>query len=123
MPAKKQTILKNAKHYKICGSLWIEFEGNRCFGPGRMQLLQEIEKSGSINKAAKAMDMSYKKAWTMINELNEQFAKPMVITQSGGEGGGGSILTDAAKALMNYHEELRNRFANFLKNEMQTLTI
>lgn len=99
------------------GMMWLELEGERCFGLGRMQLLQCIDKTGSMNRAAKEMKMSYKKAWTMISELNEQFTEPMVITQSGGEGGGGSVFTNAARLLMNYHIEIREKFADFLKLE------
>ena len=93
--------------------LWLELKGERCFGPGRMQLLQCIDKTGSMNRAAKEMKMSYKKAWTMISELNEQFTEPMVITQSGGEGGNGSVLTNAARLLMNYHIEIREKLLLF----------
>ena len=99
------------------GMMWLELEGERCFGLGRMQLLQCIDKTGSMNRAAKEMKINYIKAWTMISELNEQFTEPKVITQSGGEGGGGSVLTNAVRLLMNYHIEIREKFAAFLKLE------
>lgn len=103
--------------YTIIGKLWIEYDGERFFGPGRMDLLRRIGNTGSINKAAKEMRMSYKKAWAMIGSLNEQMSEPMVITQAGGESGGGSILTPSAKVLMQYHEEMQQRFSDFLKQE------
>src|SRR5262245_60375754 len=86
-----KSILNRKFSYKISGRLWIECEGEGFFGPGRVELLQKIEKTGSINKAAKEMGMSYKKAWEMINALNIQADSPLVITQAGGEKGGGSI--------------------------------
>ena len=115
-----KNILKN-NTYQIKTSFWIEVEGKRCFGKGKMQLLELIEKTGSINKAAKEMKMSYKKAWTMIAELNEQFPSPMVITQSGGKEGGGSIITEEAKILMQYYSDLILRFEKFTEQETKNL--
>jgi molybdate transport system regulatory protein len=112
-----QSILKKKSVYKICGTLWMDCDGERFFGPGRVELLQKIDKTGSINKAAKEMEMSYKKAWEMINELNTQARQPLVITQAGGEKGGGSVITEQAKQLIKYHQGLRERFQAFLENE------
>ena len=122
MAKKINHLLKTKSNYAVAGTMWIEYEGERCFGPGRMELLQWIEKTGSINKAAKEMGMSYKKAWNMVNDLNSQWNQPMVITQSGGESGGGSILTEAAIALMDYHTAMRQRFMKFLAEEKQKLS-
>ena len=99
----------------------MECEGERFFGPGRVELLQKIEKTGSINKAAGEMGMSYKKAWEMINALNTQAGKPLVVTQTGGEKGGGSVITEEAKQLIAYHQQLRERFMAFLEKETQNL--
>lgn len=115
------SLLQKKNNYKVTGSLWIECEGERFFGPGRAELLERIEETGSINKAAKSMGMSYKKAWEMINSLNAQTSKPFVITQTGGEKGGGSIITEEAKKLIVYHQELRERFLAFLERETEQL--
>lgn len=113
----KSSTLQKSSVYKVAGSLWIECNGERFFGPGRVELLERIEATGSINKAAKQMGMSYKKAWEMINVLNTQTSKPFVITQTGGEKGGGSVITEEAKELITYHKQLRKRFAEFLEKE------
>ncbi len=107
--------------YKANGSLWIECEGERFFGPGRVELLQRIDETGSINKAARMMSMSYKKAWEMINALNSQASRPMVITQTGGDKGGGSRITEDARHLIRYHQQMRQRFEAFLENETREL--
>ena len=117
MTASLKSILNKQSAYKICGSLWMECDGERFFGPGRVELLEKIENTGSINKAAKEIGMSYKKAWEMISSLNTQAQKPLVITQSGGEKGGGSVLTEEAKQLIEYHQDLRERFLAFLEKE------
>jgi molybdate transport system regulatory protein len=114
-------ILKKDVSYRVTGSLWIECEHDRFFGPGRVELLQKIEETGSISKAAKLMEMSYKKAWEMINELNNQATKPFVITQTGGDKGGGSVVTEEAKRLIDYHRQLRQRFLDFLQKETDLL--
>ena len=75
-------------NFRINGSLWMEGDGTRFFGPGPVELLQRIEETGSINQAAKKMGMSYKKAWEMVNRLNEIVGSPLVITATGGEKGG-----------------------------------
>lgn len=114
-------VLQKRFTYKVTGSLWIECEGERFFGPGRAELLQKIAETGSINKAAKQMGMSYKKAWEMITALNTQASRPLVITQTGGDKGGGSSITEEAKQLIDYHQELRKRFLAFLEKETTRL--
>jgi molybdate transport system regulatory protein len=115
-------LKRNKSEYKVSGSLWIEYERERFFGPGRVELLRRIEQTGSINKAAKAMKMSYKKAWEMIDTLNRQAAIPMVIVKTGGEHGGGSQITKEARDLIRYHDALRRRFVAFLEKETRKLS-
>lgn len=110
-------LLNNEFEFTVTGSLWIECNGERFLGKGRVELLEHIADTGSISKAAKKMGMSYKKAWQMISSLNQQTRKPIVVVQTGGEKGGGSILTEEAHQLIKYHQLLRQRFAAFLKTE------
>ena len=114
-------VLKATLNVKVNGSLWLESENGHFFGPGLVELLDLIEKTGSINSAAKEMKMSYKKAWELINRLNEQTSFPIVSVKTGGERGGGSTLTTEALTLIKYYRELRERFAAFLGNETQIL--
>ena len=106
-------ILPKEAGLKVNGSLWIENEGKRFFGPGPVELLELIADTGSISQAARKMKMSYKKAWEIVNKLNAQTITPVVIVQSGGEKGGGSILTEEARQLIKYYRLLRERFATF----------
>ncbi|GAB2773176.1 hypothetical protein GCM10027275_15170 [Rhabdobacter roseus] len=102
---------------EVKGSLWLETEAGRFLGPGRVELLQRIEQSGSINKAANQMGMSYKKAWEMVQSMNAQAGTPFVLTQTGGEKGGGAKITPAAQGYIAYYTELRHRFQEFLAHE------
>jgi molybdate transport system regulatory protein len=121
MPVSVKPLLKTTSSYKVAGSLWIECEHERFFGPGRVELLEHIAETGSISKAAQKMGMSYKKAWEMINKLNMQTVRPVVTLQSGGIKGGGTILTEEAWELIKYHRHLRKRFAAFLEKETKQL--
>lgn len=67
---------------------WISVEGEKFFGPGRMELLGHIHSEGSLSRAARKMGMSYKKAWDMVNDLNSRGSKPFVLLKKGGEKGG-----------------------------------
>jgi molybdate transport system regulatory protein len=105
----------------VNGSLWMEGNGKRFFGPGPVELLEHIQDTGSINQAAKKMKMSYKKAWELINNLNNMSGKPLVVTSTGGDNGGGSAISEEARQLIAYHRELRIRFNKFLEEETQRL--
>src|SRR4026209_2558383 len=88
---------------------WIDIDGVRFFGPGRAELLSLIDDSGSIVKAARAMGMSYKKAWDMVDEMNTRGKKPFVVARKGGDKGGGSELTDTARKMLSKYNKLMNK--------------
>jgi molybdate transport system regulatory protein len=119
--AKKETRMRilPEKDLRVNGSLWLEHDGRRFFGPGPVQLLEGIADTGSISKAAKKMQMSYKKAWEIVNNLNTTASRPLVITATGGEKGGGSIITAEARELIAAYKELRQRFSAFLEQESE----
>jgi molybdate transport system regulatory protein len=121
MASSIRHILKNEGAYKVSGSLWMEVEGEKFFGPGRVELLERIDGTGSVSQAAKQMRMSYKKAWEMVTALNKQSGCPLVLLQTGGERGGGSIITDEARELIAFHRQLRERFKAFLEKETRNL--
>ncbi|MBI1837768.1 MAG: LysR family transcriptional regulator [Flavobacteriia bacterium] len=73
-----------AKKYKIKSRIWICTEEGTFLGEGRIELLKKIDEFGSISKAAKAMKMSYKKAWELVNSMNEQSQEPIVTGKIGG---------------------------------------
>jgi len=62
-------------------------------GPGKTDLLQAIDRTGSISAAARAMGMSYKRAWQLVDEMNRHLNKPVVVAAFGGSHGGGAHLT------------------------------
>jgi molybdate transport system regulatory protein len=120
MQKKVKDLLKKGA-FNVNGSLWIEGDGQRFFGPGPMDLLELIAKTGSISKAAKEMGMSYKKAWEIVNRINGMAAEPFVITSVGGEDGGGSAISAGAKEMIAWYRALRDRFRLFLEHESAVL--
>ncbi len=102
--------------FKINGRIWIEAE-ERFMGIGRLELLQRIEQTGSISAAAKQMGMSYKRAWDLIQSLNSQANSPIVSTQTGGERGGGAVLTEEGKRWIVKYTGLQQRFQEFMEQE------
>lgn len=80
--------------------LSIRFPGEDKLGRGKMQLLDNIRSTGSISAAGRAMDMSYRRAWLLVSEVNRMFAKPSVESQRGGQKGGGAVLTAFGEELL-----------------------
>lgn len=77
-------------------SLRIDLEPEGRIGPGKIELLEKIASFGSIAAGGRAMGMSYRRAWELVDELNRVFGKPVLTSQSGGRHGGGAALTPSA---------------------------
>jgi molybdate transport system regulatory protein len=71
----------------------VDFGADRALGPGKIRLLETIGKTGSISQAGRALGMSYRRAWLLIDDMNRSFRAPVVATQPGGVRGGGAELT------------------------------
>ena len=80
-------------------------------GPGKAQLLAQIARLGSISAAGRAMGMSYKRAWSLVVEMNTAFADPLVDSSRGGPGGGGATLTPAGHEVLTRFRALESLIA------------
>ena len=80
--------------------LRVQCEDDVALGPGKMELLALVAKTGSIREAGQRMDMSYMRAWTLIRTMNLCFRKPLVEAARGGKTGGGAELTDTGKQVL-----------------------
>jgi molybdate transport system regulatory protein len=69
-------------------------------GPGKADLLDAIAKTGSISAAARSMNMSYRRAWLLVDVMNRTFRAPLVRSAAGGAQGGGAGVTDAGRAVL-----------------------
>ena len=81
-------------------SIRIDLDGGCRIGPGKVRLLELIEATGSISAAGRAMAMSYRRAWLLVESLNAGFSEPVVAAQSGGRHGGGAQLTPFGRDLV-----------------------
>jgi formylmethanofuran dehydrogenase subunit E len=96
-----QTVMQKSHNgLKIRSKFWIEVGGKPLFGQGRMFLLEAIDQLGSISQAAQALDISYRKAWSYINAMEERLRVKLVERRSGGKDGGGAVLTVEAKSFL-----------------------
>ena len=100
--------------------LKLDFNGHR-LGAGKVELLEHVAETGSISGAAKKMDMSYRRAWLLIDELNQMFAKPCVESSTGGAGGGGAKVTDFGQKIITAFRSLEKRMATEADAEFKSL--
>ena len=81
-------------------SIRIDLASGARIGPGKIAVLEEIGRSGSISAAGRALRMSYRCTWELVEDLNRSLGTPVVATVAGGSGGGGAVLTPAGKAVI-----------------------
>lgn len=90
-------------------------------GPGKADLLDAIGRTGSISSATREMGLSYKKAWQLINTMNEHFAEPVIATVSGGSQRGGAELTAFGRQVLERYRALQIRLSTENAPETQAL--
>lgn len=105
--------------YKIKSRIWIESENNVLLGEGRVHLLKAIQETGSLSKAAKSLNISYKKAWQLLDSVNKSAKKPVTINSIGGKGGGGAELTEYGKSLVEAFDEINRNCWDFLDQQLK----
>ncbi|MEJ0020392.1 MAG: LysR family transcriptional regulator [Acetobacteraceae bacterium] len=81
-------------------SIRLDLASGARIGPGKVAVLEEIARSGSISAAGRALHMSYRRTWELVEDLNRTLGTPVVETAAGGSGGGGAVLTRAGKAII-----------------------
>ncbi|MEP3837649.1 MAG: molybdenum transporter [Algibacter sp.] len=105
--------------YKIKSRIWIESDNNVLLGEGRVHLLKAIHKTGSLSKAAKSLNISYKKAWQLLDSVNKSAKKPVTINSIGGKGGGGAELTEYGISLIEAFDEINKNCWAFLDKQLE----
>ena len=105
------------------GRIWIDGPEGTFIGYGRVVLLERIRQYGSIAKAAKSMDLAYRRAWDLVDSMNRQSEKQFVAVATGGAGGGGARVTDEGEKAIKLFWQLRDDFEAFLKNADRKLAV
>ncbi|MEW5921901.1 MAG: LysR family transcriptional regulator [Bacillota bacterium] len=88
--------------------VWLEMKGQKVFGDGPCDILQRVERTGSLRQAAVEINMSYSQAWRLVRSLEKGLGCPLLIKKTGGERGGGSLLTAEARELIGRYLSFRH---------------
>jgi molybdate transport system regulatory protein len=102
-------------------SVRIDLDDEGRIGPGKIQLLEKIREFGSISAAGRAMDMSYKRAWDLVDEINRMCRQPAVERQTGGKNGGGAALTPFGESLVARYRKIERDAASAVRKELAAL--
>jgi molybdate transport system regulatory protein len=81
-------------------TLRVDFGPGRSIGPGKVRLLEAIDRTGSISQAGRSLGMSYRRAWLLIDDMNRCFRHAVVNAKPGGSQGGGAVLTEFGAELV-----------------------
>ena len=103
------------------GHLRITLDAEAYIGPGRADLLEGIERSGSIGAAGKTMGMSYKRAWSLVQALNAGFGAPLVVTSRGGSEQGGAQLTDLGREVLSRYRAMQAATEAVIEDDVAAL--
>nr|WP_240549045.1 winged helix-turn-helix domain-containing protein [Halomonas antri] len=88
-------------------------------GPGKVQLLEAIAETGSISAAARQMGMSYRRAWLLVDTMNQCFKAPLVNTATGGKGGGGARITPFGEEVLARYQRMQRIASEAVAKEME----
>jgi len=102
-------------------SVRIDLDPEGRIGPGKIALLENIDKNGSISAAGRAMDMSYKRAWDLVDEINRICRQAAVERQTGGKNGGGAVLTPLGVSLVARYRKIERDAEKAARKELQAL--
>ncbi|MEO8417351.1 MAG: winged helix-turn-helix domain-containing protein [Methylophilaceae bacterium] len=106
-----------AKNIKI----HIPYGAVSAIGPGKADLLEAIDRSGSISAAARAMGMSYKRAWDLVDTMNKSFREPLVATATGGSHGGGAQVTEFGYEVLRRYRDMEAKAGQAVSVELGEL--
>ncbi|WP_022707871.1 winged helix-turn-helix domain-containing protein [Paracoccus zeaxanthinifaciens] len=111
----------NANGPRLRIKLRLEYDSPLILGPGKAELLSRIDRLGSISAAAREMGMSYKRAWTLVEEMNVAFARPVIDRARGGAGGGGATVTPTGKDVLTHYRALETLLREAGADHLQAL--
>jgi molybdate transport system regulatory protein len=103
-------------------SIRLDLASGARIGPGKIAVLEEIARAGSISAAGRALKMSYRRTWELVEDLNNSLGTPVVATAAGGSGGGGATLTNAGKAVVTSYRAIEMDTAVAARKHLQALS-
>ena len=120
---KAHSIKKERSSPGLSGRIWIDGTDGTFLGYGRIVLLEKIRELGSITKAAKSMEISYRHAWELVDSMNRQSPKPLVEAATGGRNGGGARLTKEGEKAIALFWALYADFQTYLKVQQKKIKL
>ena len=99
----------------------LDFEHDRRLGAGKIALLESIERTGSISAAGRMHQMSYRRAWLLVDELNQLFTEPVVSAHHGGAKGGGAQLTDQGRRIVALYRDAEAKMRAAAQDEIESI--
>ena len=117
--AKSRT---NAAKGTLRPQIRIMFRKAIAMGPGKADLLQAIGETGSISAAARRMKMSYRRAWLLVDTMNQCFDGPLVETATGGNHGGGARITELGQEVLQRYREMDSKASAAVSKEIVAFT-
>ena len=91
-------------------------------GPGKVALLEAVREHGSISAAARSLEMSYRRAWLLIDELNRSLKSPATVSEQGGQSGGGCVLTPVGENIIRLYRDVEARAHEACARQIAALT-
>ena len=120
-PGLAEPIMQKSSDSTPSLSVRIDLDAEGRIGPGKIQLLEKIHACGSISAAGRAMDMSYKRAWDLVDEINRICRQAAVERQTGGKNGGGAILTPFGTSLVARYRKIERAATSAVRKDLQAL--
>jgi molybdate transport system regulatory protein len=102
-------------------SVRIDLDAGGRIGPGKIELLEQIASLGSISAAGRALGMSYRRAWELVDDTNQIFGKPVAERQVGGKGGGGATLTAFGLSLVSHYRAIERAAEEIARTHIDVL--
>lgn len=99
----------------------IDFDTVHAVGPGKIALLERMRDCGSLSQAARELDMSYRRAWQLLDSLNTSFTRPVIVTSVGGKGGGGSEITQLGLEIIETYRTLEDEITALARRRFKPL--
>ncbi len=119
--AKSQSSRKASKQ-DLKPQIRIMFRKAIAMGPGKADLLRAIDETGSISAAARQMEMSYRRAWLLVDTMNQAFRSPIVVTLTGGKAGGGAAVTEFGKEVLRRYDAMEEKASASVARELRSFT-
>jgi molybdate transport system regulatory protein len=102
-------------------SIRIDLENGDRIGPGKIALLEAIRSTGSISGAARSLGMSYRRAWLLVEEVNESLREPAVTAETGGRRGGGALVTPVGARIVDLYRAIESHARSSAGGEFRAI--